>query len=213
MASQVLTEENQSKLRRLITLIDVLVSVLGRLVGGTGYGKGRRHADRARRQYEKNVKVSVRAAAAPVELYRPSSKNVHRDEDFAWDRAVSRLTEMQSEEYLASQWQGGVEFLRTFRADRLDEKELGRIWARYDIDNDGSLSEVEMHRFLLDTAAASSSEKTVTEQNATLLARAIDSNGDGQVTFVEFRDYWRKHDSLFRPVLKSSGAAAFRHVP
>ena len=120
---------------------------------------------------------------------------------------------MQSEEYLASQWQGGGEFLRTFRADRLDEKELGRIWARYDVDNDGSLSEVEMHRFLLDTAAASSTEKTVTEQNATLLARAIDSNGDGQVTFVEFRDYWRKHDSLFRPVLKSSGLATFRHVP
>ena len=36
MTSQVLTEENQSKLRRLITLIDVLVSVLGE--GGWGYG-------------------------------------------------------------------------------------------------------------------------------------------------------------------------------
>ena len=212
MTSQVLTEENQSKLRRFITLIDVLVSVFvgwGK-VGGTGKVAG---TLTERRQYEKNVKVSVRAAAAPVELYQPSSKNVHRDEDFAWDRAVSRLTEMQSDEYLASQWQGGVEFLRTFRADRLDEKELGRIWARYDVDNDGSLSEVEMHRFLLDTAAASSTEKTVTEQNATLLARAIDSNGDGQITFVEFRGYWRKHDSLFRPVLKSSGLATFRHVP
>ena len=46
MTSQVLTEENQSKLRRFITLIDVLVSAF---VGGEGwgYGKGRRHADRA----------------------------------------------------------------------------------------------------------------------------------------------------------------------
>ena len=109
MTSQVLTEENQSKLRRFITLIDVLVSVFvgwGK-VGGTGKVAG---TLTERRQYEKNVKVSVRAAAAPVELYQPSSKNVHRDEDFAWDRAVSRLTEMQSEEYLASQWQGGGEF-------------------------------------------------------------------------------------------------------
>ena len=41
MASQVLTEENQSKLRRLITLIDVLVSVGEGWLGVRGRSQAR----------------------------------------------------------------------------------------------------------------------------------------------------------------------------
>ncbi len=60
------------------------------------------HEDEARRfvalideLYDRNVKLVVAAAAAPTQLYRGTRVRA------LFDRTVSRLTEMQSEEYLA----------------------------------------------------------------------------------------------------------------
>jgi cell division protein ZapE len=60
------------------------------------------HEDEARRfvalvdeLYDRNVKLVVSAAAAPAQLYRGTRVRA------LFDRTVSRLTEMQSEEYLA----------------------------------------------------------------------------------------------------------------
>lgn len=75
--------------------------------------------------YEKRVKLFVSAAAEPQELFKPeghenvadssSSSSKHKsnqtshfyedvDEVFAFNRTVSRLIEMQSEEYIKSEW-------------------------------------------------------------------------------------------------------------
>jgi cell division protein ZapE len=60
------------------------------------------HEDEARRfvalvdeLYDRNVKLVVSAAAAPAQLYRGTRVRA------LFERTVSRLTEMQSEEYLA----------------------------------------------------------------------------------------------------------------
>jgi len=69
-----MNENNLPLVRRFITLVDVL--------------------------YEHHVKVVVLAHASVDETYKPTQQNQCRDEDFAWDRTVSRLTEMQSDEYV-----------------------------------------------------------------------------------------------------------------
>lgn len=89
-----LTLSERNEVRRLIVLIDTL--------------------------YEHNVKLVMEAAAAPHLLFKPlghsaASADAAKKEDpsgamllheevFAFDRTVSRLTEMQSEEYLSKAW-------------------------------------------------------------------------------------------------------------
>jgi cell division protein ZapE len=77
------------QVRRFITLIDAL--------------------------YEKKCKVIISAAAQPAQLFKPEGHHTKQgatasketfDEVFAFDRTVSRLMEMQSEEYLTTPWEG-----------------------------------------------------------------------------------------------------------
>ena len=73
-----LNADNLDKLRRFITGIDVF--------------------------YERKAKLIILAAAPVLELF-DSTGLENRDESFAWDRTVSRLTEMQTQEYMRAPWQ------------------------------------------------------------------------------------------------------------
>ena len=83
-----LSMNERNEVRRFITLIDTL--------------------------YEHRVKLFASAAAAPTDIFRPDGHGKpdssveksasHMDEVFAFDRTVSRLIEMGSQEYLAKQW-------------------------------------------------------------------------------------------------------------
>ena len=73
-----LSAENLDKMRRFITGIDVM--------------------------YERKAKLVFLAAAPVLELFDATGLE-NRDESFAWDRTVSRLTEMSSEEYRMAPWQ------------------------------------------------------------------------------------------------------------
>ncbi len=90
----ILTLEHRNEVRRFITLVDAL--------------------------YEHKVRLVAVAAAEPHRLFRPhwptpepsplEKAASHFDEVFAFDRTVSRLIEMQSEEYLEKPWIGQGSF-------------------------------------------------------------------------------------------------------
>ena len=100
-----------------------------------------------------------------------------RDEAFAFDRTVSRLIEMQSEEYrqtphtstrqaavaaaAASEGQEEAEavvemgeaadeepFLLRFESQLLSDADIRSIWAEYDADSSGSLDRQEVERMV-----------------------------------------------------------------
>jgi Ca2+-binding EF-hand superfamily protein len=76
------------------------------------------------------------------------------DEVFAWDRTVSRLTEMTSVEYQikharklsAKQFFGQYDLL----GDSINENELREIFARYDKNNDGIIALAGLNRMIND---------------------------------------------------------------
>ena len=89
-----------------------------------------------------------------------------RDEAFAFDRTVSRLIEMQSEEYRQTPHTGmqqasvrddedeegelAVEepFLLRFESQLLSDADIRSIWAEYDTDSSGSLDREEVERMV-----------------------------------------------------------------
>lgn len=81
-----LSLEERNEVRRFIVLVDTL--------------------------YEHKVKLFVSAAAPPNEIFKPDGHgkgqgggaHEHIDEVFAFDRTVSRLIEMQTQEYLVRPW-------------------------------------------------------------------------------------------------------------
>ena len=73
----ILTLQERDQVRRFISMIDVF--------------------------YDRGLKFLTTADAEPIQLFQVTDdekKNSQFDEIFAWDRTVSRLTEMQSTEYL-----------------------------------------------------------------------------------------------------------------
>ena len=140
--------------------------------------------------YDKGVRLVARSEADIGEVYQPRTRNEARDEDFAWDRTVSRLTEMQGEGYLQGRWGGGSNFLRRL-ADEGPPKEEAtrRIWDAYDADNDGELSERELGNLLADVAAARGDRAPGAAAAGELreLRAGLDRDSDGRVTWDDFR--------------------------
>jgi protein AFG1 len=129
-----MSSRNLDQARRFVTLIDTM--------------------------YEKKVKLVVLSAVppeyvfdetAPTEIDDDSANtgfkaNKHgdllgtskyvvtsSDTQFAFERAISRLIEMQSERYLlaATPQQGGKDFLQRYQISKLGEEDMMRIWERY----------------------------------------------------------------------------------
>ena len=105
--------------------------------------------------YEHKVKLLVSAETEPAELFQSSSgddsarKNAARDEEFAWDRTVSRLMEMQTKEFQEAAWRpkAGAWLLEQARV-KVDEVlpvgVLRSLWQRYDTSRDNILDESEL---------------------------------------------------------------------
>jgi predicted ATPase len=159
-----------NRARRFITLIDAL--------------------------YERRVKVVVSAAAPPTELYEASPDS--GDEVFAFDRTVSRLTEMQSREYLMQSTRQasithGVEHEAALLFEQraaLSEPQVRRLWERYDVDGDGLIDARELLLLLEDLRERAVGHRNVLpEELAALLAR-LDRDNSGSVDQSEFFAYF-----------------------
>lgn len=169
--------------RRFITLIDIL--------------------------YEQKVKLIARSSVEPKDLYLPRVEELNgthmqtkglqslyeeKDEEFAFARAVSRLNHMQSLGYLSAPWEPpGKAFIFHLEKSRLQEGDLRRIWDRYNIDTDAKLSRSELLLMMEDLTEIKSGHRNVPEELLDDMFHKLDANGDGDVVWTEFRDYFLRY--------------------
>ncbi|GAB5364777.1 hypothetical protein AAMO2058_000999400 [Amorphochlora amoebiformis] len=122
-----LTRNEVNQVRRFITLVDAL--------------------------YENRVRAIFTAMAPPHEILL--SDGGPEDEMFAFDRTVSRLTEMQSLEYLRKAGcrakKTPPDVLECIREVQISEDQIADIWDVYDADLNGELSILEFEELVDDS--------------------------------------------------------------
>ena len=156
--------------------------------------------------YEHKVKLFVSADASPQELYGSSTggdassrKNAARDEEFAWDRTVSRLMEMQTTEFQEAPWnpKAGSWLLEQARVTEvLPAQVLRSLWQRYDRNRDNVLDEEELENLVADLNQLRSGHRHVSEEQLDAVMSIV-SEGVGRnnlrdnryITYEEFERY------------------------
>ncbi|CAM9355328.1 unnamed protein product [Discosporangium mesarthrocarpum] len=153
--------------RRLITLVDIL--------------------------YERGVKLLCLAEVPIQELFDPGDgrRDVMPDEVFAFDRTISRLVEMQGQEYLKSRaWRpSGPNFLVQYTIEGLTHQDLLDIWQNYDLNSDGKMDRDELYLLMEDLCEAKNGHRNVPEVALELSFQAMDRDKKGYVdkeTFMIF---------------------------
>lgn len=177
-----LTLQERDQVRRFITLIDAL--------------------------YDHQTKVILTADRDPITLFEVSEAERSDgtfDEIFAWDRTVSRLTEMQSTKYLseAARSMSSGEFLNQFNVRSLTDEDMKDMWMRYDRDDSGELDMGELRLMLEDLLEKQRGHRNLTNDAFDACADTIDLDKDGNISYNEFETYL-KDFSLVSSSLKSS---------
>ena len=156
--------------------------------------------------YEHKVKLIITAYAKHPDdlLVIADAKSFEcdtRDEFFAWDRAKSRLNEMQTDEYTKSSWKPKTSKWLLEQSFSLREKinvnVLRGLWQRYDKTKNGVLDESELAYLLADLNELKVGHRNVSKDQLDhslreLTRRRCGSRGDGFVTFDDFVEYGRK---------------------
>ncbi|KAH7287072.1 hypothetical protein KP509_32G036200 [Ceratopteris richardii] len=180
-----MTSSHNEMARRFITLIDVL--------------------------YEQKVKLIASASVDPKDLYLPSledadvvepsassaNKNqkegafyAEKDEEFAFARTVSRLSHMQSLDYLSAPWTSpGKDFICYLERTRLQEGDVQRIWDRYNVDADSRLSRSELKLMMEDLTEIKCGHRNVPQEVLDDMFNKVDANRDGVIVWTEFCNY------------------------
>ena len=156
--------------------------------------------------YEHKVKLIITAYAKhPDDLLvvadAKSFERDARDEFFAWDRAKSRLNEMQTDDYTKSKWRPKTSKWLLEQSFSLREKinvnVLRGLWQRYDKTKNGVLDESELAYLLADLNELKVGHRHVSKDQLDhslieLTRRRCGSRGDAFVTFEDFVEYGRK---------------------
>jgi len=154
--------------------------------------------------YEHKVKLIITAYAKHPDDLLVVDKNGFkdaRDEFFAWDRAKSRLNEMQTAEYTKSSWQPKTSKWLLEQSFSLREKinvhSLRGLWQRYDVKKNGVLDESELAYLLADLNELKAGHRHVSKDQLDhslreMTRRRCGSRGDGFVTFDDFCEYGQK---------------------
>ena len=176
-AIPILTLQERDQIRRFITLVDAL--------------------------YDSKVRLICCAAAQPLALFTLSEaeKKVSSamDEVFAWDRLVSRLTEMQSVDYLSDHAKrlSAKELLSQYKLSELTDDDVNELWARYDVDNNGSIDASELEDMLEDLFETSLGHRHVSADVLQLALSTMDTDKDGVIGRKEFTEYAKKNGLTF----------------
>ena len=117
-----------------------------------------------------------------------------QDEIFAWDRTVSRLIEMQSEDYLKAQAQEVPveEYWAMFDLARISDDDIERIWLRYDDDGSKELDRKEFRKLAEDIIHATGGDRNISESVVEEIFQEVDTNQNGLVDMEEFRTFAQK---------------------
>lgn len=170
-----LTMQERDQVRRFITFIDAL--------------------------YEGNTKFVCVAATDPISLFSVTEeerKTSVADEIFAWDRTVSRLTEMQSTQYLKDVVRSlrGDQFLAQFKLKSLTDEDFKDMWRRYDKDDSGHLDMAELRVVLEDLLEKQMGHRNVSDELFETCKEAVDTNKDGEISFEEFQTYLEDYSTV-----------------
>jgi hypothetical protein len=181
-----LTLQERDQVRRLITMIDSF--------------------------YERHVKLVCTAERDPIKLFdvtEEEAKHSAFDEVFAWDRTASRLTEMQSVEYL-SEWIREIDseqFLNTFELTNLSDDEIADLWTRYDLDGNGSVDKVECRTMLEDVMEVTQSHRHISDELFELMFEQMDKDGNEVIDREEFESHLKKFGlGVLRTSISSTSA-------
>lgn len=166
-----MTSVDVNRARRFITLIDAL--------------------------YECRVKLILTAAGSPDELYTAGPDS--SDEAFAFDRTVSRLTEMQSRDYLTAATRQaslthGVEQEAAVIFEQvagLQKAQVQKLWDIYDVDGDGVIGPPELLLLMEDLRERAAGHRNVPAEELSAMMARLDADGSGTIEEAEFFDYFQ----------------------
>jgi hypothetical protein len=184
-----LTLQERDQMRRFITLVDAL--------------------------YDHKVRLVCTAADAPLKLFVLSEQEKKissvMDEVFAWDRLVSRLTEMQSQEYLTAHAKriSASQMFSQYQLDHLHEiNDIEDLWARFDLDGNGHIDRSELKAMLEDLYEHALGHRNVPNEVFEIALNKMDIDKDGVIAKKEFFAYVRENGlvaSQFRSSLSCVG--------
>ena len=152
--------------------------------------------------YEHKVKLVITAFAKhPDDLLvvneSSKEKGDARDEFFAWDRAKSRLNEMQTDEYTKSSWRPKPSkwlLEQSFSLKEKNENVLRGLWQRYDKTQNRVLDESELAYLLADLNELRAGHRHVSQDQLkhfliAMTRRRCGTRCDGFVTYEDFIEY------------------------
>eukprot|EP00406_Dinophysis_acuminata_P073293 CAMPEP_0179243954 /NCGR_PEP_ID=MMETSP0797-20121207/17808_1 /TAXON_ID=47934 /ORGANISM="Dinophysis acuminata, Strain DAEP01" /LENGTH=576 /DNA_ID=CAMNT_0020951455 /DNA_START=83 /DNA_END=1814 /DNA_ORIENTATION=+ len=135
-------------------------------------------------------------------------KTAVQDEIFAWDRTVSRITEMSSIDYLRahSQKLPYTEFWGQMDLSHFTDEEIDEAWHRYDVDDSGELDSEEMKVLLLEVKKYQEKKEHVdlSPSEFTDVWNAFDNDLDGTIDKDEFRSFVKKYSLKHVPPVAPS---------
>lgn len=169
----ILTLQERDQVRRMITLVDTL--------------------------YERKTKLII-SADAPVEsLFVADATDKSSsaiDEIFAWDRTVSRLMEMQSQEYLLQRAVSlsKEEYWHQFDLNSIKDEDIEELWWRFDVDRSGSIDFPELKELVREllTLTAGNDALLGDEELLHTVFTEMDTDGNGVIDKNEFEVFAKK---------------------
>jgi predicted ATPase len=171
-----LTLQERDQVRRLITLVDAL--------------------------YDHNVRIVISSDVGSCDQIFEISQEVRKsssmDEVFAWDRTLSRLTEMMSIEYQIKciRRMSASEFFSQFELDdaSFTDQQLREIFVRYDKNNDQVIAVTGLNR-MVSELASQVGEKEVFAASESVL-RKLSPNDGRRIQYDAFKDFVNKYGLL-----------------
>lgn len=148
--------------------------------------------------YERQIRLICLAETDALNLFAVTEEEKETstfDEVFAWDRTVSRLTEMQSSEYLTvwARVMEGLEFLEQYDLESLSGDDISDLWIHYDQDGSGEIDMDEFRELMEDITEKTRGHRHVSQDLVQLMFDDMDTDGNKVIDRQEFIEYLTKH--------------------